>query len=127
MKNGQPKRRDLRKRIAELEKENAGLKSKIRTRDVAVSRYPVTFVSERYYRFPGDEIFPRELLRKSLIQSCAYELSKNAVFGAAEITETDRGNGRHTISMKLTVIPSDCTRSAETQAAIEEIKREDSK
>lgn len=125
MKKGLPKRRDLRKRIAELERENAGLKSKLRVREVAVSRYPVTFVSERYYRFPGNEIVPGDLLRRSLIQSCAYELSKNAVFSAAEITETDRGNGRHTISMKLTVIPSDCTRSAEIQSAIEEIKRED--
>ena len=124
MRKGQPKRRDLRKRIAEMEKENAGLKSKLRAREVAVSRYPVTLVSERYYRFPGDEIVPGELLRRSLIQSCAYELSKSAVLSAAEITETDRGNGRHTISMKLTVIPSDCTRSAEIQAAIEEIKRE---
>ena len=125
MRKGQPKRRDLRKRIAEMEKENAGLKSKLRAREVAVSRYPVTIVSERYYRFPGDEIVPGELLRRSLIQSCAYELSKSAVLGAAEITETDRGNGRHTISMKLTVIPSDSVRSAEIQAAIEEIKRED--
>lgn len=125
MKKGQPKRRDLRKRIAELEKETAWLKSKLRERDVAVSRYPVTLVSERYYRFPGDEIVPGELLRRSLIQNCAYELSKNAVCNMAEITETDRGNGRHTISMKLTVIPSDSVRSAEIQAAIEEIERED--
>lgn len=127
MRKGQPKRRDLRKRIAELEQEVLRLNAKLRARDVAVSRYPVTIVSERYYRFPGDEIVPGELLRRSLIQSCAYELGKNAVFGAAEITETDRGNGRHTISMKLTVIPSDSVRSVEIQAAIEEIKREDSK
>lgn len=125
MRKGLPKRRDLRKRIAKLERENAGLKSKLRVREVTVSRYPVTFVSERYYRFPGDEIVPGDLLRRSLIQNCAYELSKNVVFSAAEITETDRGNGRHTISMKLTVIPSDCTRSAEIKAAIEEIRGEE--
>ena len=127
MRKGQPKRRDLRKRIAELEQEMLRLNTKLRVREVTASRYPVTFVSERYYRFPGNEIVPGDLLRRSLIQNCAYELSKNAVFGAAEITETDRGNGRHTISMKLTVIPSDCIRSAEIQSAIEEIKREDSK
>lgn len=127
MKKGQPKRRDLRKRIAELEREVLRLNSKLRTQKINVSRYQVTFAAERYYRFPGDEIFPNELLRKSLIQNCAYELSKNAVFSAAEITETDRGNEWHTISMKLTVIPSDCTRSAEIQEAIEEIKREDGK
>jgi hypothetical protein len=126
MRKRLPKRRDLRKRIARLEKENAWLKSKLRVREVAVSRYPVTFVSERYYRLPGDEIISGELLRKSLIQSCAYELSKNATTNVAEITETDRGNGWHTISMKLTVIPSDCTRSDEIQEAIEGIKREDS-
>lgn len=127
MRKGQPKRRDLRKRIAELEREVLRLNSKLRTQKINVSRYPVTFVSERYYRFPGDEIVPGDLLRRSLIQSCAYELSKNAVLSAAEITETDRGSERHTISMKLTVIPSDCVRSAEIREAIEEIKREDGK
>lgn len=127
MRKGQPKRRDLRKRIVELERENAGLKSKLRVREVTASRYPLRYSAIQKYRVepfekdPALEMYARE----NAIRACAVSLAKTIACKATEITEQKWPDGWWAVEMTVVLFPPVQEYAPEIKAAIEEIKRED--
>lgn len=124
MRKGQPKRRDLRKRIAALERENAGLKSKLRVREVAVSRYPVRYAAIQKYRMEPFEKDPdlEMCARENAIRACAVSLAKTIAYQATEITEQKSLNGWRTVEMTVALFPPTQKYAPEIKAAIEEIR-----
>lgn len=127
MRKGLTKRRDLRKRIAELERENAGLKSKLRVREVTASRYPLRYSAIQKYRVepyekdPALEMYARE----EAIRACAVGLAKTIACHATEITEQKCLNGWRAVQMTVVLVPPIQEYAPEIREAIEEIKRED--
>lgn len=133
MKKGQPKRRDLRKRIAELEREVLRLNSKLRTRQITESRYPERYGHiQRYYVDPFakpelDKLGLEQYGRRESIRKCAVALAKTIAYNAAEITEQKRLNGWRDVQMTVMIVPPLEQNAPEIREAIEEIKREDGK
>ena len=129
MRKGQPKRRDLRKRIAALERENAWLKSKLRVREVAASRYPMRYSAIQKYRVEPYEKDPalEMCARENAIRACAVSLAKTIAYHATEITEKKTMNGWRAVEMTVVLVPPIQEYAPEIKAAIEEIKREDNK
>lgn len=131
MKKGHQKRRDLRKRIAELEKENAGLKSKLREQKITASRYPERYTAfQLYYVDPFtkpelDKLGLEQYGRREAIRKCAVSLAKSIAYNAAEITEQKWPDGWRDVQMTVTLIPPFEQNALEIREAIEEIKRED--
>lgn len=131
MKKGQPKRRDLRKRIAELERENLHLRIRENARQITASRYPERHVAiQRYYVGPFtqpelDKIWLEQYRRREAIRACALRLAKTIAYNAAEITEQKWPDGWRDVQMTVTLIQHFEQNDTEIREAIEEIKRED--
>jgi hypothetical protein len=132
MRKGQPKRRDLRKRIAELEQEVLRLDSKLRTQEVAASRYPVRYTTiQRYYIGPFaskpelDKLGTEKYRRRDAIRACALSLAATIAYNTAEITERKWPDGWRSVQMTVTFVPPFEQNAPEIREAIEEIKRED--
>lgn len=125
MRKGLPKRRDLRKRIAALEQENAGLKSKIRVRDITASRYPVRYAAIQKYRVePFEKDLALEMCaRENAIRACAVSLAKTIAYNATEITEKKTLNGWSAVKMTVVLVPPIQEYAPEIKEAIEEIRR----
>lgn len=131
MRKGQPRRRDLRKRIAELEHENAGLKARQRTQEVTARRYPARYTTiQRYYIGPFqkpelDKLGLEQYGRREAIRACALSLAKTIAYNAAEITEKKLLYGWRDVRMTVKFIPPFEQNAPEIREAIEEIKKED--
>ena len=131
MRKGQPKRRDLRKRIAELEHENAALKSKLRVRQITASRYPERYAAiQRYYVDPFqkpelDKLGLEQYGRREAIRKCAVSLAKTIAYNATEIAEKKLPDGSRAVELSIMLVPPFKEYSTEIREAIEEIKRED--
>lgn len=127
MRKGQPKRRDLRKRIAALEREVLRLNSKLRTREINVSRYPMRYAAIQKYRVepfekdPALEMYARE----NAIRACAVNLAKTIAYQATEITEQKWPDGWRAVEMTVVLIPPIQEYAPEIKAAIEEIRGKD--
>lgn len=127
MRKGQPKRRDLRKRIAEMERELLRLNSKLRTQEINVSRYPMRYAAIQKYRMepyekdPALEMYARE----NAIRACAVSLAKTIAYQATEITEQKWPDGWRAVEMTVVLIPPIQEYAPEIKAAIEEIRGED--
>lgn len=124
MRKGQPKRRDLRKRIAELEREVLRLNSKLRTREVAASRYPIRYAAIQKYRVEPYEKDPvlEMCARENAIRALAVSLAKTIAYHATEITEQKSPNGWRTVEMTVVLFPPTQEYAPEIKAAIEEIR-----
>jgi hypothetical protein len=127
MRKGLTKRRDLRKRIAELERENAWLKSKLRVREITASRYPMRYSAIKKYRVepyekdPALEMYARE----EAIRACAVSLAKTIAYQATEITEQKWPDGWRAVEMTVVLIPPIQEYAPEIKTAIEEIRGKD--
>lgn len=127
MRKGQPKRRDLRKRIAEMERELLRLNSKLRTQEINVSRYPMRYAAIQKYRMepyekdPALEMYARE----NAIRACAVSLAKTIAYQATEITEQKWPDGWRAVEMTVVLIPPIQEYAPEIKAAIEEIRGKD--
>lgn len=127
MKKGLPKRRDLRKRIAKLEREVLRLNSKLRTQEINVSRYPVRYAAIQKYRMEPYEKDPalEMCARENAIRACAVSLAKTIAYHAAEITEKKSPDGWRAVEMTVVLVPPIQEYASEIKKAIEEIKKED--
>ena len=131
MRKGQPKRRDLRKRIAELEQDVLRLNSELRTREVTASRYPVRYTTiQRYYIDPFtkpelDNLGLEQYRRREAIRACALSLAATIAYNTAEITERKLPDGWRSVQMTVTFVQPFKENATEIREAIEEIKRED--
>lgn len=129
MKKGQPKRRDLRKRIVELEKDNLHLRIGARAREVTASTYPERHVAVQQYHMEPFEKDPgmEHYARKIAIRACALRLAKTIAYNATEITEQRWPDGWRAVRMEVMIVPPFEQNAPEIREAIEEIKREDKK
>lgn len=127
MRKGQPKRRDLRKRIAEMERELLRLNSKLRTQEINVSRYPMRYAAIQKYRVEPFEKDPalEMCARENAIRACAVSLAKTIAYQATEITEQKWPDGWRAVEMTVVLIPPIQEYAPEIKAAIEEIRGED--
>ena len=125
MRKGQPKRRDLRKRIAKLEREVLRLNSKLRTQEINVSRYPMRYSAIQKYRVEPYEKDPalEMCARENAIRACAVSLAKTIAYHATEITEKKTMNGWRAVEMTVVLVPPIQEYAPEIKAAIEEIRR----
>lgn len=104
MKKGIPKRKDLRKRIAELEKENARLWRPEPTPVAIYNAFPKRIGGEAWVWQHAR--VPLALSRQQAINELTKSLANSVVSEhLVEITEVDYGNGYRVIRMLASIVP----------------------
>ena len=117
MKKGIPKRKDLRKRIAELEKENARLLRPEPTPVAIYNAFPKRIGGEAWV-WQHSEI-PLAFSRQQAINELAHTLAKTIISEhLAEITEINYGNGYRVIRMLASIVHPQEDYSEEINEAI---------
>lgn len=129
MKKGQPKRRDLRKRIEALEKENRELRFRLPIPTAISYRDPPTRITiclqmrKAISRDPArsEEIHAMNLLyRKNAIKELAKALAENMIeHNLVGITTEDTGLWEDTIRMTADIVPFHGKYPAEIQEALD--------